>query len=157
MPAMSKIWLLGHDLSEHSNQAAQLAAKELQWKSGTLILLHVYQVPIAPLSFAGVHIETSYMNEAQLAEVLEKNSREALEKIAAHLREKFPNVVIKTLVKTGEASDVILHLSEELKVERIVVGSHSRKGLERFFTGSVAERVVHGSHVSVLVIKHEEC
>ena len=154
---MNKTWLLGHDLSEHSNQAAHLAAKELQWQSGTLILLHVYQVPVAPLSFAGVHIETSYMHEAQLSQVLEKNSQEALEKIAAGLKKHFSKVKIKVLVKTGEASDVILETAEAHPVDRIVVGSHCRKGFERFFVGSVAERVVRGSHVSVLVVKHEEC
>lgn len=154
---MSKTWLLGHDLSEHSNRAAKLAAKELQWQSGMLILLHVYQVPLAPLSFSGMHIETSYMHEAKLTEVLEKNSKEALEKIAANLKKQFPKVTLQTWVKTGEASEVILEAAEGHDIDRIVVGSHCRKGFERWFVGSVAERVVRGSHVSVLVIKHEEC
>ena len=153
---MTKSWLLGHDLSEHSNQAAHLAAKELEWQSGTLMLLHAYQVPVTPLSFSGIHLETSYMHEAQLSEVLEKNSIEALDKIAADLKKQFPKVTFQTWVKTGEASDVILEMAELHQVERIIVGSHCRKGLERWFVGSVAERVVRGSHASVLVVKHEE-
>lgn len=157
MRFMSETWLLGHDLSTQSNQAAHLAAKALAWQSGTLILLHVYQVPPSPLSFSGIQMETSYMHELELTEVLEKKSMEALEKIASDLKMSFPKVTVKVLVKTGEASDVILEIAEELKVDRIVVGSHCRSGLEHFFSGSVAEHVVRGSHMPVLVIKHEEC
>ncbi|HEV8021324.1 MAG TPA: universal stress protein, partial [Candidatus Lustribacter sp.] len=38
----------------------------------------------------------------------------------------------------------------------IVLGSHGRQGLERFFIGSVAEHVVRNSPLPVLVVRTNE-
>lgn len=151
---MSKVWLLGHDLSQQSNHLAEDAARELEAQSGKLIVLHVYQVPSVPLSFSGMQIETSFSHQLDLAEILEKNAAESLEKIVRDLKIKFPQLIVELLVKTGEASDVIVEEAERYHVDRIVVGSHSCGSVERFFLGSTAEKVVKNSPVSVLVVKH---
>ena len=96
------------------------------------------------------------MNEAELAESIEKDAYQTLNKLAYQLNQKFPQIQIKVLLKKGDAAEVILNTAGELKADRIVVGSHGRSGLEHFFTGSVAEHVVRGSHIPVLVIKHQE-
>ncbi|HTV91467.1 MAG TPA: universal stress protein [Verrucomicrobiae bacterium] len=51
----------------------------------------------------------------------------------------------------GDACDEILRIAEENNVGLICMGTHGRKGLAHFFVGSVAEGVVRGSKVPVLV------
>ena len=46
-------------------------------------------------------------------------------------------------MKDGEYSDCILEAAKDLKVDIIVMGSHSRKWLQNIVLGSVSERVLH--------------
>jgi nucleotide-binding universal stress UspA family protein len=56
----------------------------------------------------------------------------------------------------GLTADSILKCGSEFNADLIVVGTHSRTGLDRFFMGSVAEHVVRHSHVPVLVVPLKE-
>ncbi len=46
----------------------------------------------------------------------------------------------------------ILKFADENKINMIIIGSHSRKGLDRVIFGSTAERVVRNSHCPVLTV-----
>ena len=50
--------------------------------------------------------------------------------------------------------DKILALANEQRIDTIVVGTHGRRGLQRLFFGSVAERIVRRSHVPVVVVRY---
>lgn len=54
-------------------------------------------------------------------------------------------------VRTGNPYEVILEEASELGADLIVLGTHRRKGLEKFMLGSVAERVVREASCSVLI------
>ncbi len=56
-------------------------------------------------------------------------------------------------VAIGDPSSEIIDYAEANKIELIVVPSHGRTGLGRFFMGSVAERVVRFAHCPVLVLR----
>lgn len=58
-------------------------------------------------------------------------------------------------VVESEPREGILTVAEEWKPEVIVVTSHTRHGVAKFFHRSVAEAVVHGASCSVLVIKEQ--
>lgn len=53
----------------------------------------------------------------------------------------------------GHAGDVVLAAAREDRADLIVMGSHGRRGLRRFFLGSVAESVVRNAAVAVLVVR----
>lgn len=53
----------------------------------------------------------------------------------------------------GTASETIVTYAEEHDADHIVLGSHGRRGLERFLLGSVAERVVKRAPGSVTIIR----
>jgi nucleotide-binding universal stress UspA family protein len=59
-------------------------------------------------------------------------------------------------VVESEIKEGILGVAEEWKPNVIVVTSHARQGVAKFFHRSVAEGVVHGAMCSVLVIKEPE-
>ncbi|MEM8545166.1 MAG: universal stress protein [Cyanobacteria bacterium P01_H01_bin.119] len=60
---------------------------------------------------------------------------------------------VKFQVEFGDPSAEIIDFAKSNNVELIVIPSHGRTGLGRFFMGSVAERVVRFAHCPVLVIR----
>jgi nucleotide-binding universal stress UspA family protein len=60
-------------------------------------------------------------------------------------------VPVLTLVRAGDPVREILEASRDLGSDVIALGTHGRTGSERFFMGSVAEMVIHGASVPLLV------
>ncbi len=60
---------------------------------------------------------------------------------------------IETVLEFGDPDDIIVEYAEENDVDRIVMGSHCRRGAERFLLGSVAERVVVRAPVPVMIVR----
>lgn len=62
------------------------------------------------------------------------------------------NVELETVTETGNPAGSILDYAAENDVDRIVVGSHGRSGIDRALLGSVAERVTRRARVPVTVV-----
>jgi nucleotide-binding universal stress UspA family protein len=62
-------------------------------------------------------------------------------------------VSVDTLALVGEPYKTIVNASLETSADIVIIGTHGRTGLSRFFMGSVAERVIALCHCSVLVVK----
>jgi len=72
-------------------------------------------------------------------------------KAAAALRSAGVNVT--TAVVQGDAKSVILDDAKAWGADLIVLGSHGRKGLERFMVGSVSAAVLRHAHCSVEIVR----
>jgi nucleotide-binding universal stress UspA family protein len=83
---------------------------------------------------------------------LENAAREYLEKTKTFLGD--PS--IKTLVKDGDSGDAIIDAAKNLGVDIIVLGSHSRRGLDKILMGSVAEKVLRRSKIPLFIIPVSE-
>jgi nucleotide-binding universal stress UspA family protein len=59
---------------------------------------------------------------------------------------------IETVLKEGDYAENILQTAEELKADIIVLGTHSRKGLDKVLLGSVAEKVLRSSAIPLFII-----
>lgn len=61
------------------------------------------------------------------------------------------------LVESEEkhVSDMLAEAAAEWQADLLIVGTHGRRGVERFFVGSVAERLVRKSEVSLLLVRGE--
>jgi len=55
-------------------------------------------------------------------------------------------------VLLGDIAEEILNYAESEKMDLIIIGTHGRKGLERVYFGSIAERVIKMSPTPVLSI-----
>ena len=53
-------------------------------------------------------------------------------------------------------SDMLIDAAGEWQADLLVVGTHGRRGIERFFVGSVAERLVRKGQTSLLLVRGEE-
>jgi nucleotide-binding universal stress UspA family protein len=62
---------------------------------------------------------------------------------------------VKARVELGDPATHILRVAKTLRPDLIVMGTHGRSGVERFWMGSVAEAVVRSSPVPVLTVRTE--
>ena len=58
----------------------------------------------------------------------------------------------EVMVRSGHSYKTILDVADEKKVDLIIIASH-RPGLQDYFLGSTAAKVVRHAHCSVLVIR----
>ena len=56
-------------------------------------------------------------------------------------------------VRVGDPDDEIVELAKELQADLLVVGTHARHGVRRFFVESIAEEVVKRCPCPVLVVR----
>jgi nucleotide-binding universal stress UspA family protein len=129
--------LVATDFSPDSD-AAILAGLRLARGISAVHLVHVLETSVLG---AGDDIGGAALHIRQLA--LE---REAMRHHGAASRITFR-------VRSGAADHEILHEAREIGADLIVVGTAGKTGLEHMVFGSVAERVVRGSRVPVLVAR----
>jgi nucleotide-binding universal stress UspA family protein len=70
-------------------------------------------------------------------------------------RANLAHVAFEARVQQGDAAPTILSYARSLHADVIVAGTHQRKGIERFRTASVAERLAASAAVPVLVVPRE--
>jgi nucleotide-binding universal stress UspA family protein len=58
---------------------------------------------------------------------------------------------IETVVTDGRPADEILNYATDNKVDLIIMSTHGRSGVSRWFFGSVAEKVIRHATVPVLI------
>ena len=133
--------LLAIDGSKFSEAAAKAVAREYQPQEAEVKLLHVVDIPLPiPTSDAAGYREESLKHGEELLQ------RTAQELISAGYK------VSKSL-EEGDPRSKIIDNAAHWGADLIVVGSHGRKGLERFLMGSVAEFVVRHARCSVEVVR----
>lgn len=107
----------------------------------TLVLLRAAEAP----TLSGVD-----PTEAQIAAVDEASKY--LEKVAGQLRARgIANV--KTSVWYGAPAPAIVEAAEVGRVDYIVMSTHGRSGLGRLILGSVAESVLRGTRIPILLVR----
>jgi len=60
------------------------------------------------------------------------------------------------VLEEGHPSSAIIEFAENNNVDLVVLGTLGKTGLDRFLLGSVAEKVVRGSKVPVMVVHSGE-
>ena len=102
--------------------------------------------------FAGMHVpHTSISNFIEEALV---ESEKMLDKICDEHLQSCPNFQRRLVM--GDPRVEILKMVKSEKIDLVIIGSHSRRGLERIIFGSVADYVVKNASVPVLTVKPTE-
>lgn len=74
-------------------------------------------------------------------------------KMKEFVKENFsPEMDPEFSVHLGDTVDEIMKYIGEHKIDLVIVGTHGRKGLERFIFGSVAKSVFQRANVPVLIV-----
>lgn len=144
----SKI-LFPTDFSEGALSALPYAVDYARSCGAKLVLLHVvYDIATA----SGLYVP--HISVDEMYRELEANARKQLENFGAELRQDIKNV--EYVVLRGVPYEEILRFAKENGIDLIVIGTHGRKGLDRFLFGSTAEKVVRYAHCPVLTVRGQE-
>jgi nucleotide-binding universal stress UspA family protein len=116
------------------------------------VVTPVYPVtlPSEPAIFGSVATDIMERVEKLHAE-LRKEATEYLDKIAQRLRAE--NLQVHTRVVVEEQPGVAILDSAKAPIDMIAIETHGRGGLSRLLLGSVADKVIRGSKLPILVHK----
>ena len=110
---------------------------------------------VPPFMATGTPYLPHVIREAHEQEKVKEGAREYLEKMAERLREK--GAQVETRVETsGQPANAILRVAEEDGADLIAMSTHGRGGVARLLLGSVADKVVRGAKVPVLLYRESE-
>lgn len=137
--------LVATDFSASSVKAADLGAELALATRASLTLLHVVDYyPIYAYAFEP---------PIDLLTQLEAVAGVTLGKELARVRAQVPAAT--ATLKIGIASDLILSFVNEDAADLLVVGTHGRRGVQRWLLGSVAEKLVRLCQRPVLTVHGE--
>ncbi|MFH0942084.1 MAG: universal stress protein [Chloroflexota bacterium] len=66
-------------------------------------------------------------------------------------------VTVATVVLSGQVIDELNGFIKENGVDLVIIATHGRSGISRWFIGSTAERLIRTSSAPVLVVRPPEC
>jgi len=89
----------------------------------------------------------------QARDLVISSAKRLHEKISAHNNNNNNNVNINADVLIGLPTTILVQQAKEWPADLIVVGSHSRSGIEQLLLGSVSREIVAQSPCSVMVVK----
>jgi nucleotide-binding universal stress UspA family protein len=139
--------LLPVDGSAMAEQALPYAITQAQRFGAKLILLRVLE------SFPYVR----GMSPTDLAEIRRQShewTQAYFDRVTASLQDQ--GIPVETVVLEGRPGALITEYAEANQVDLIVLCSRGRSGLSRWLMGSVADRVVRGATVPVLLVRAQQ-
>jgi nucleotide-binding universal stress UspA family protein len=148
MTTMKRIRRVLHatDFAQTSRRALDSAISLAKLSHARLTILFV----LAPV----VLVPGQYVDVETMA-TLQKRARELSAQQLASLATRARKAGVKTsvLLREGYVADQIVRACRSTKSDLVVMGTHGRRGLPKFFLGSVAERVVAKAPCAVLTVR----
>jgi nucleotide-binding universal stress UspA family protein len=141
---MHKHILIPLDGSALAEQALPHAIAQAQRFEAELVLLRV----LAPLPSPPLLGEVARSRAKASSNVL---AREYLERVVASVQEH--DIPVQVATAQGSPPLAIIEFAEANEVDLIVMSTRGQSGLSRWLMGSVADRVVRGATVPVLLVR----
>lgn len=135
--------LLAIDDTKFSEAAAQAVIAHHRLQGLEVLVFHAAEPPTVLVG----PVIAEYMPPRESAQ--EGNA--LVMKIADAMRSAGINVT--TAIVEGDPKSTIIDDAKTWGADLIVLGSHGRKGLERFLLGSVSEAVMRHAHCSVEIVR----
>lgn len=151
---MKKV-LIALDYAPGAEKIAEQGYALAKAMNASVVLLHVTAeaayyaaMDYSPImGFAGFN-SFNTQNVTEIVENLEKESERFLNQAKAHLGDDS----ITTLIADGNAAQTIIAKAGELGADVIVLGSHSRSGLDTILMGSVSKDILKHSRIPLFII-----
>jgi nucleotide-binding universal stress UspA family protein len=136
------------DGSRIAEQALDRAAS-LPAIAGARLVLVAVEPMVVDIGVAEIGVVPYWMLANHEAAVARLN--EYLKQIAARLARA--GLEVETRLAEGNPAEEILRISGSEQADLIVMATHSRGGVKRLLLGSVADKVLRGAHVPVLLMR----
>ena len=140
--------LYATDFSKASARALDEAVSLAKQNHAELLVVHVIEPAgqyAAGEDFGGAEL---YM---KLEEAAEQDAQRSMQKLMGKLKQARVNA--KSLLLKGLAPEQIVKAARSRKANLIVIGTHGRTGLSKFFMGSIAGRVVALASCPVVTVR----
>ena len=138
--------VIGYDGSPCADAALDDLRRAGLPDEGHILLTLVTEIWLSPLSGSESDLDPAVIERAE-------KSRQILARATERLGAILPGWEIETMIEAGSPAATILHRAAEWGADMIVVGSHSFTKVERFFMGSVSQRVAGDAHCSVRIAR----
>jgi len=140
--------LLAIEDSRFSEAATSMVIQQVRPSGAEVRVLHVVE------PFPLMMRKERSAQESSLERVSREEATKA-EALVAATGEKLraANLKVSTTIEVGNARAKILHVAQTWRANLIVMGSHGRKGLERFLLGEVAGVVARHARCSVEIVR----
>ena len=150
---ISKI-LIGIDDSRHAEHAAEYGF-DIAHKFGAAVgMVNIVEPMIMPSSgsidpMMGSSLSNATLQDMEILDIQKSQSENIVEQT---IKKYAGDMQVTHFTEYGPTAEGIIECSKEFGADLIVIGTHSRSGLDRLLMGSVAEHVVRHSEVPVLVV-----
>lgn len=129
------------DFSPAADNATTFAARLAQRLSATVLLLHVYQLPVPMTDYPVLMVRE---------EDLKKGADDALNRALEAAQKRFPEVSFETESRLGDVATEIEDAAKERNAFALVVGTKDLSGFERFLFGDTTLSLIKNSSFPVI-------
>jgi nucleotide-binding universal stress UspA family protein len=119
-----------------------------------LTLFHVVTAVRHKIPYQGAGMASIPYNDDELSRFKEQATA-YLETVSKKFKTEKLNIFCKVAVNENPA-EAIIDAEQELNCDLVAMSTHGRSGISRFTVGSVAEKVLRGGGVPVLMVRAEE-
>ncbi|MHB8086275.1 MAG: universal stress protein [Dehalococcoidia bacterium] len=145
------VTLDGSELAETAVEHAETIAKGC--REPQIILLRVIEPLRIPYGDAVPGLTVPQLKQLEIDE--KTKAEKYLNKIAARLTVSGIKTSVKIL--NGLAADTIVDFVDKNNIDLVIMATHGRSGFSRWIWGSVADRLLHGVCVPVLMVRVTGC
>lgn len=152
--------LFGYDGSNCSEAALDDLVRAGLPEAGEAVIMSVAELWLPPNGKAEIAGNEPDAHAEQIIKHHHNNGKKSLveaETIAEHAKKRLQKILpgwrIKAEAACGSPGQEILTRADEFKADLIVVGSHGRSAVGRFFLGSISNKVSSEAHCSVRVAR----
>jgi nucleotide-binding universal stress UspA family protein len=144
--------LVPTDFSEDSDLAFRMALSIAVKYQARIFLLHVISNTVQQ-SLADYCLDQSIVARVLNESIVFSNEKlqEAIDK-----NQQSGNIKVIPDVRKGQPYEEILKEASERKIDLIVIASHGKTGLQKYFIGSVTEKVMQEAKCPVLLVRSQE-
>lgn len=139
--------VVGVDGSEVSQKATEFAFAEADARGCELVAVHTWIDMQVQASLAGLSAAQHKWEE------VEKEQGEILDQRLKPLKDKYPNVPVKTIVTRDRAVRALAEQAEGAQL--LVVGSHGRGGFKGMLLGSTSRALLQSAPCPMTVVRPE--
>jgi nucleotide-binding universal stress UspA family protein len=135
--------LVPTDFADPAERALELAIDLSKKYGAALTLLHVYDVPVYPYTWAAPSAD----QQAAIRAAAQRHLDDAV----TELRKQVPDA--QGVLSCGSPWEEIQKAAENTRASLIVMGTHGRRGLDHMLLGSVTEKTLRLSRIPVLTVR----
>lgn len=150
---MKKV-LIALDYNPTAQKVAEAGYKLAKAMNARVVLLHVISDPVyySSLNYSPIMGFDGFNSIDTIQPEIADELKKAAQRFLGNSKFFLGDEGIESIVSSGEFGDTILETAKKLNADLIVLGTHSRRGLDNILVGSVTENLLHHSPIPLFIV-----